>query len=267
MSAVVATHHHIDHTGDMLPILTCLFEMNEDPPGGDAGRHEVDFLLGPGAFSAFADVVAFVPGVRSLRLLRAKESADLRASAGGKAVLTAVKAEHRDLTGRADAAIGIRVDLSASSGDTCSVGLSGDTRLIKESAEAFRDVDLMVVHIGSIYEVDVGQEGTAPWHLGFSGTVRLLEQIKKRSNNAWDPLVLISEWGEELGPDRSDICHQVAESAGVARVFPAEGQQFVALRNGRAEPICARNDGNAATHWHLTEAGSIDYLCGEHDHG
>ena len=66
ISALVATHHHIDHTGDMLPILTCVYEMNRE---GEPA-HRVDFALSPGAFAAFADVVAYAPGVRSVQLLR-----------------------------------------------------------------------------------------------------------------------------------------------------------------------------------------------------
>jgi len=267
ISAVVATHHHIDHTGDMLPILTCLFEMNQQPPCSQRSRHDVDFLLAPSAFSAFAEVAAYVPGVRSLRLLRPGESAELSAAKNNKATVTAVKTEHRDLTGRIDAGIGLRVDLCSGDGKKCSVGFSGDTRFTRGAATAFRDVDLMTIHIGSIYACDIGHSDTRPWHLGFSGTVHLLEEIKHCSTEEWDPLVLISEWGEELRPDRSDICDEIAKSAGIRRVFPAEWKQCVALQPGRAQPVCARNDGKLAHRWHETDSGYIEYLCADHDHG
>lgn len=265
ISAVVATHHHIDHTGDMLPILTCLFEMNQEPLPAGVTQHQVDFLLAPGAFSAFAGVVAYVPGVRSIRLLRPRKGTDLPLPGGAKATVTAVKAEHRDLTGRADAAIGLRMDLPTADGRQCSVGLSGDTRFVQDSAEAFNNVDLMVVHIGSIYGFDVGEVEPPPWHLGFSGTVRLLQEIKRHSREDWDPLVLVSEWGEELERDRSDICKEVHNSTQIRQVFPAEWKQRVVLKAGQARPICARNDGRLADHWHVTETGDILYLCGDHD--
>jgi glyoxylase-like metal-dependent hydrolase (beta-lactamase superfamily II) len=82
LSAVVATYHHIDHTGDMLAILNCLFEINQGPEPRGRGRHHVDFLLAPGAFSAFADVAAYVPGVRSFQLLRPKIDAPGRITSG-----------------------------------------------------------------------------------------------------------------------------------------------------------------------------------------
>jgi hypothetical protein len=286
--AVAATHHHIDHTGEMLPILTCVFEMNQEQSAPADAKSQVDFLLAPGAFDAFAGVVAYVPGVRSVQLLRPKESIELALPGNATATVVAVKAKHRDLTGREDAAIGLRIDLASADGKRCSVGLSGDTRLVEETADAFRDVDLMIVHIGSIYKSDLGATPSPSdllpsiletvkhpnlprppeppsWHLGFSGTAELLRQIKKHSKEGWDPLVLVSEWGEELEPDRSEICKAVAQSADIGRVFPAAWNQGVALAAGRAQPICARRHGEIADHWHDNQ-GCIEYLCDQHDH-
>ena len=259
VSAVVATHHHIDHTGDMLPVLTCIFEMNP----GAMPAHQVDFVLSPGAFGAFAGVAAYVPGVRSVQLLRPNESINLNCGPNPVA-LQGVKAVHRDLTGRDDASIGLRINISSQDGTAvCSIGFSGDTRLVKESAELYKDVDLMVVHIGSIYEYDVG-EGKEPWHLGFAGAVTLLEEIKKRSRPDWDPLVLVSEWGEELGPDRTKICEAII-SAVELRVFPAELLQSVGLKPNRAEALCTAKDGKIADRWHTGTSGDIEYWCDGHD--
>ena len=183
----------------------------------------------------------------------------------GRVTVRPVRAEHRDLTGRDDAAIGLRIELTNPENRVCCVGLSGDTRLLKESADSYKDVDLMVVHIGSLYEYDVG-EGERPWHLGFSGAVGLLEGIRECSRPDWDPLVLISEWGEELAPDRTAICEALSTTVGLRRVFPAELFQCVALKPSKAEPICAANDGNVATIWQETVPGRIEYLCTLHAH-
>ena len=248
----------------MLPILTTVFEMNEDGPEG-ALDQPVDFLLGPGAFSAFADVVAYVPGVRSLQLLRPGETAPLAPIEGVRAMLTAVKAEHRDLTGRSDAAIGLRIELQAQD-EFCRIGVTGDTRYVEAAAQAFVDVDMMVVHIGSVYDSDRGAGDVKSWHLGFEGAANLLAAIKKGSKRGWNPLVLVSEWGEELAPHRTVICEELVKSAGIDRVFPAEWKQSVALSGGRADPMCAREDGEIADHWYVHPAEEIEYLCRKHDH-
>jgi hypothetical protein len=94
--------------------------------------------------------------------------------------------------------------------------------------------------------------------------VSLLQEIKKHSTKDWNPLVLISEWGEELGPNRSDICEEVARSTGIRRVFPAEWRQRVALRAGNVQPICAYDASDLADHWHVTKDRHIEYLCPNH---
>ena len=166
--------------------------------------------------------------------------------------MTAIKAEHQDLTGRSDASVGLRIERPVGSGDEkCVVGITGDTRLVDGMAEQLSNADLIVVHIGSVYEYDFSSKGDRPWHLGFSGVVQLLKEIKKCSKDRWDPVIVVSEWGEELGPYRTAICKGIKESTGIERVFPAEWNQRVALRQGYATPVCARKDCKSADHWHV----------------
>lgn len=267
ISAVVATHHHIDHTGDMLPLLTCLFEMNQDLPTNST-QHQVDCAFSPSVFSAFSDVVSYIQGVRSVQLLRVNESTSYLLPGLDKrqALLSAISAEHKDLTGRNDASIGLRIELPSENGEKCIIGISGDTRLVEDSALGFKNVDLMIVHIGSIYEWDLG-DGDQPWHLGFSGVVQLLQAIKKISAPTWDPLVLISEWGEELCPERTIICEEIKNETGITRVFPAESLQSIALKGAQAKPICAWDDRMVAEQWLEDEDGNIKYICYSHCHG
>ena len=87
--------------------------------------------------------------------------------------MTAIEAVHQDLTGRSDASIGLRIELTDNSpGGKCVIGLTGDTRLVAKTAKRLSNADLLVVHIGSLYEYDIGK-GNQPWHLGFSGVVQL----------------------------------------------------------------------------------------------
>jgi hypothetical protein len=281
INAVVATHHHIDHTGDMLPVLTCLFEMNQpDDSSGQTNPHEVDFMLSPGAFSAFADVVAYVPGVRSVQLLRAGEETSHKLSDLYTASLRAVPAVHRDLSGRDDAAIGLRIDIRGPKHSLqCRIGISGDTRFAPDEgdaktwqaiAEAYADVDLMVVHLGSVYPSDAGEaDPHKRWQFGYNGVVSLLEEITKASKPGWNPLVLVSEWGEEIGHERTNICEAIAgnDTATPRRVYPAELGQAIGLSKRAARPICTHRDGNTATHWHDEDEETLAYLCDGHDHG
>lgn len=269
IDAVAVTHHHIDHTGDMLPLTTCLFEMQEESPSDPPA---VDFYLAPGAFSAFSGLLAHAPGVNSVTLLRPGEEA---ACGRGRrrVVLRAVEAHHRDLTGHTGAAIGLVIELRDAGGLTCRVGLTGDTRYSEGLARQFRGCHLLVLHVGSAYRrdlydpeslsthgpaasTDTGQEG----HLGLSGAVQLLRDIREQGRRM--PLAVLSEWGEELDEARLEICDFVADRADMeGRVWPAELRASFALGRDKARPICGACRRQVASTAVWTNAGDIEYRC------
>lgn len=190
---------------------------------------------------------------------------------GGRAEILPVHANHRDLTGRTDAAIGLRIDLTSEDGQRCSVGISSDTGFgegTDETAASYKDVNIMVPHIGSVYPFDAGMENDPPkWHLGLVGTIKLLEAIKRQSDKKWAPFILISEWGEELCPYRSDICEIIHDATGLPLPYPAEYGQRIALCDRKAAPLCDAQDGRFATMWETVDGDMIRYRCEEHTHG
>ena len=267
INAIVATHHHIDHTGDMLPIITTLFEMGEEEI-----NHRAHFYLAPGAFVAYADLLAYMPKMASVVSLHPDGPTPVTTP---KADLWPVPARHKDLTGRTDSAIGLIVDLKDEDGKcVCRVGFSGDTGFTKGCGKRFANVDLLVVHVGSVYPADVvdvdSQERlrqTQPQgHLGVMGAVDLIIEAKSSSRKRWNPLLLLSEWGEELGPARTEICQVVANMTDLKRVYPAEVNATVALCDHEALPVCGYCPSEYAAGWHTDDKGDIQYVCEAHTH-
>ena len=259
INAVIGTHHHVDHTGDMLSLVTSIFEMNEEYPA-----NPVDFLLSPSVFGVFSDVLAFLPGVRSLVLLRPEdpEPVELALPAGGSLRVQPVRAQHRDLTGRSDVSIGLVLSFRDAEGHESRVGISSDTRHYPGLGNAFADVDLMVVHLGSLYPADLGEGERRGWHLGFSGMVQLLGEMKAASRPGWNPLIVVSEWGEEMKAERTEVCEALAEVTGLARVWPAELNASFGLGDRRARPICSEWPTEYATDWlsGREPEGRIEYI-------
>jgi len=276
MNAVITSHHHIDHSGELLAILTALFEMHVERV-----KHATDFHLAPGAFASVASVAPYVPTVRTVQHLRAGGGGpifDVEGDEVGR--LLAERARHRDLTGRPDASFGLVLSLHDGQGKAvCRVGITGDTRYDEEwegeerraLVQALADTNLLVVHVGTIYRQDFGPEpegrgeGDSGWHLGIGGTIRLLQDVKRESAEGWDPFVLLSEWGEEVGPNREEICAVVADEVGLKRVWPAELNAAVGLLAGDARPLCSEC-GNQYASKHVELHGEIQYLCDSHIH-
>ncbi len=251
LDGVLINHWHIDHTGDMEELLTCLFEANEDEL-----LAQVDFFLPPGAFGVYAGLLAHNPGVKTVRLLRAGETVPW-----GNMALTAVPALHRDLTGRDGDAIGLRVALQDEAGaDVCSVGFTSDTRWDAQLVECFTGVDLLVMHLGGIYSRDLKAEEYAKNHLGVKGAAALLSALAA----ARPPrLALMSEIGKELEYERGKLAAILTDVCGCS-VCPAELGMRVLLP--AMAPRCdGRACGQPATRWGMDpgERRRICFRCGD----
>jgi hypothetical protein len=147
------------------------------------------------------------------------------------------------------------------------VGITSDTQYFDGVGRQFKNADLLVVHLGSVYPPDAGYfYGADYWHLGVNGTVRLLLEAKDASDPHWDPLVIISEWGEEVNECRTDVCNVVKNATGIDRLFPAELDACIALYRRDARPLCGMADctREAVTWDRDKKTHDLKYSCDEH---
>jgi len=223
----------------------------------------MDFLLSGSVFAAHADLLSFLPGVGRLQPLRPGEPVILSDTVR----LLPVPADHKDLTGRKDGAIGFLLELTDDT-DSCRVGFTGDTALFEGVPEVLAETDLLVVNVGSIYPSDLGLDSPdGCGHLGLNGTIKYLGGPKE-VHGELKPLLLLSEWGEELGPFRRQLCEVIAERGGVdpRRVWPAEEMAKVALWPGDAHPVCSSCNTRIAQVVKSLPGSDLAYHCEEGAH-
>jgi len=254
IGGVVVTHYHIDHTGDMEELLTSLFEAAEERDNQTEGVHmpAIDFFLSPSTFGIFADLLAHNPGVKSVRLLRPDERVEW-----GRMEILPVPVYHRDLTGRADDAIGLRIRLQTDDEDRFVVGLTSDSRWDELLIDYFGDVDILIAHLGTIYEEDLEENAYASDHLGIKGAAELISRVAARGTAP--RLVVLSELGKELRSHRVKIA-EILEAVSGCRPICA-GQLGMTVRLPEARPLCdgSRCD-QTATRWGY-EPGRRDLIC------
>ena len=237
IDGVAITHWHIDHTGDVEEMLTSLFEAND--PDMVA---RFDFFLAPGAFSVYANLLAHNPGVRSVTLLRAGEEAPWE----GGMRLKAIAAGHRDLTGRDNNTIGLRIELH-DAGDRClsTVGITSDTCWLPTLVPALAGCDVVILHLGGIYGRDLTPTEYAKNHLGIKGTAELLAAL---ADSPQPPrMAMVSEIGKELEYERAKLCTILGEVCDCL-VFPAELGMRLALPDLRLK-CDGRGCESFATRW------------------
>ena len=212
IDAVAVTHYHVDHSGDIPALATCLFEAAE------AGQErDVEFYLATAPYQTYHNLLAAIPGVAQPTQLA---DDDVVSWAGCR--LTALPARHRELTRHTETAIGLRIDMSLGGvDDRFSLALTGDTcwdaglGLGPKLAGA----DMLVAHLGGLYEEDTSSGQFAKNHLGVKGIAALLDAMGAEGANP--RLVMVSEWGQELQAHRQRICRILAECTGVPNICPA----------------------------------------------
>ena len=228
----------------MLPLLTCLFEMNEDCP------HTMDFLLSGSAFAAHADLLAFLPGVGRIIPLRPDET--VRQSPPNVSVIP-VRADH-EKTSRA-AATALSAWCSNSSTVTRRVASASPAtprfRIASPRSwvtRTFWSSTSAPSTLAKVGEPETSRREARP--PGHQRRYHVPHQAEgERAGGSLKPLVLLSEWGEELGPYRRQLCAVVAERVGIPirTSLARRGEAKLALWPGAARPVCSCCNTRVAT--------------------
>ena len=263
INEVVLTHYHIDHVDDLLQLLTCEHEYREATRGKQA-NHRLPFLLSPSCDRAFHDLLAG----QGRQLQRLSSTGPKLEALGGSLSLQPIPAKHLDLTDMPvrlsdeTPAVGLRIEARDAAGTTvCTIGLTGDTGWVRPVSEAYchpSPVDVLVLHLGSVYPQDKTSGTYAPNHLGWNGACQLVADVARaHGGRPW--LVVVSEWGQELAEYRSQIARALQAHAGKGRVIPGVRGLHIALPQCR--PVCQVCRRQFADHWVASPAGEIIHVC------
>ncbi|MBM3474531.1 MAG: tetratricopeptide repeat protein [Armatimonadetes bacterium] len=276
---VLLTHYHFDHLDDLLQLVTCFHEVREAVKKGHVAKeaeHPLRFYVSPSCHDALSAFLRRITG-HPAEPVSSKSDDDEHLGLGRRVRLAGTVANHSDLTHlSADAAgesqaIGVRMELrDAKDKPLCTLGLTSDTGWTKEVSEAFageHPVDVLVAHMGSAYEEDKLAEKYAENHLGRNGVLKLIVDVARaRKKKRRRPLLaVISEWGEELAPYRSEICRDLQNGLKredlPGRVIPSCRGLYVALP--QCEPVCQACRRKYANAWVKGAGKEIIHVCKE----
>jgi tetratricopeptide (TPR) repeat protein len=221
VDTVIVTHCHLDHTRDVESLVDLNYRYNSargfkpHPPNKDFRR--LRFLACYSAFMKYSEYLKTSGCCRNPTQLErggdAKRITDF-------IDVQAVPAQHMDINGRDEEAIGLVFVLKDESGPVARIGITSDSKWIESLPDSFSGCDVMVAHMGTI---EVGEEKAATSgkgeeaadagkavdtggflktdlknHLGTKGCFRLLQRVKPK-------VFIIGEFGEELVETRFKI--------------------------------------------------------------
>lgn len=193
INAVILTHMHQDHVSDFENILMLLYELNDKR----SKKHTIDVFMNISTAEKYLGMIKNNKYVENIQILNRGTTLDLY----NKIKLKVTKAKHREVGTDSDKyAIGLCFELHSENLATpFMLGITSDTRCYFDIQDVYKNVDLLIVHIGGVLQKELELESfDQPIkdmfyenHLGLLGTYTLLSETKAKA-------VILQEFGEEL---------------------------------------------------------------------
>ncbi|MCX5644878.1 MAG: tetratricopeptide repeat protein [Phycisphaerae bacterium] len=289
VDTVIITHCHLDHTRDVESLVDLNYRYNEargfkpHPPNKDF--RELHFFACYSAFMKYSEYLKTSGCCRNPTQLERGGDAKRITSLID---VQAVPAQHKDINGRDDEAIGLVFVLKDESGPIVRVGITSDSKWIESLPDSFSGCDVVIAHLGTI---EVGEERAATPakageaadagkdvdaggflktdlknHLGTKGCFRLLQRVKPK-------IFVIGEFGEELVETRFKILQVFHRLKPKETRFVLGGDSNLAIGLGKELSVCCSHP-ECARSWTripLEEVRPVlggdflfQYICSQH---
>lgn len=170
--AVVVTHNHLDHNADMGTISALSYDINryfqkreqfykQFFPNIESREHVISWWLDESTQEANREVVP-----TSRCLAECHEWTEIN----GNVSIRVIETQHM----RDNKSYGVKCKVRTANKVT-TIGYTSDTRYFTELAEFMRECDILIFNISDIYEKDVRGRKQKNTHLGYNGSINLLE--------------------------------------------------------------------------------------------
>ena len=205
IDTVIITHAHVDHSSDFESLLTLIFEYNDNLEENEK-KKKINVFMNLGALKKFLGWIPLNEDEKDAKINRIYPLEEgITYDLGDYIRIRVTKAVHEEVLCKAYS-VGLILELYGESGYTKSrpfrIGYTSDTRHDMDVEEQYKDVDIIVPHLGSIDENDfnIGDDMAKKEenHLMLTGVFSTIYKSNAK-------LAIISEFGEELGEHRLTI--------------------------------------------------------------
>ncbi|MCP4667633.1 MAG: MBL fold metallo-hydrolase [Deltaproteobacteria bacterium] len=289
VDTVIVTHCHLDHTRDVESLVDLNYRYNRakgfSPHSTITDFRQLRFYLCDPAFIKYSEYLKNSGCCRNPMQLE---------RGGGARQLTefidilAIPAQHKDINGRDDEAIGLVFVLKEENGPVVRVGITSDSKWNESLPESFSGCDVLVAHLGTIeieekkaargrqteHAADPGKDAdTGEFlktdlknHLGTKGCFRLLQSVKPK-------IFIIGEFGEELVETRFNILQVFHRLKPNDTRFVLGGDSNLAIGLGKELSVCCSHP-ECARSWSRIPLNQVrpvlggdflfQYICPQH---
>jgi ribonuclease BN (tRNA processing enzyme) len=226
LDAIIITHDHDDHTESVEGILSLLAKHNDH---NELKKSKVlDIFGSAGVLLKFHGLLSATDpyGNREINFKLLVPGAEIGEIEGSPLqekhgfTLSVKPAHHTELWTNQESAVGliIRTNIPYRGGERLNIGITGDTRYETGIGKEYRDVQVLLLNIGSVEK----EEGKfLKQHLGMLGCINLLKEARLGK----PLLAILTEFGEEFSGRRETISHIIENWA-----QPMEGVKLRELK-------------------------------------
>lgn len=226
IDAMIITHDHDDHTESVEGILSLLAKYNDH--NEQKKTKIVDIFGSAGALLKFHGLLSATDlfGNREINFKLLVPGSDITEVEGVSLkekygfTLSVNPAHHTERWTNQESSVGLilHTNITCRDGNLLKIGITGDTRYEVGQGFKYRDVQLLLLNIGSV-EKEEGKLLTQ--HLGMLGCINLLKEARLGK----PLLAVLTEFGEEFSGRREIISHIIENWA-----QPMEGTKARELR-------------------------------------
>jgi hypothetical protein len=256
LDAVVISHSHLDHTADFEAILDLLYQCNNR-----GHPHNLSVFLNPTTHRKYEPMLRPNPHVKVIPI-RTNKPAFRWISKSPGIKLSAIYAQHTEQGGFTKG-MSLKFDLfshsSKSGRQKTSLGFTADTGWHVDLAPFFQGMDVLVAHLGSVKRYELDEAKRYESHLGILGLFSLIDEVKRGGSN---PVIVLSEFGEELIGLRDMLAHELKAKFPDMRIFPGDIGHRIELAPGNLQIACETCGRPACAYFE--QEGRIRLCCDEH---
>lgn len=214
INAVIVTHDHIDHNGDLMIIddFAAQFEQKDIKLYADKNTisSAAHYEKLKNTHTLDSDIVGgFCLGDKKeikLEFLSTKHI--LKGEESGAAEY------QKDLT------FALKIILLEGTVGVKTIGITSDTEYFPALANFFSDCDIIIANISETNEADYNQGKRKTKHLGYAGCAELIQACNKKAGKL--PYYIISEFWAGKGDVRCEIVRRLRENTGYTNIYPGD---------------------------------------------
>lgn len=213
INAVIVTHDHIDHNGDLQVIDDLAYSF----------KHSLEFYMDQSTYSK-AEKFTYI---EDRHLLDVKNKGGFSLGENDNIRLEFIDTRHIPSVKKAgeymkNTSFALKISLLDHDEVKLKIGFTSDSEYFSELGNFMKDCDYVIANISEPEKEDYDRKELKRNHLGYNGCLQLIENCNAGRTVSQYPRYIISEFWAGRGDTRRELIKRLREESRCSRVYPGD---------------------------------------------